>query len=56
MSKIKVPYHKSIIDIEIDDKNLVGVLRSKADTYKVHMSQEEIVERALDNPIGSKSL
>lgn len=56
MSKIKVPYHKSMIDIEINDKNLVGVLRSKADTYKVDMSQEEIVERALDNPIGSKSL
>ena len=56
MSKIKVPYHKSMIDIEINDKNLVGVLRSKADTYKVDMSQGEIVERALDNPIGSKSL
>ncbi|MCI5635381.1 MAG: nickel-dependent lactate racemase [Sarcina ventriculi] len=56
MSKIKVPYHKSMIDIEINDKNLVGVLKSKADTYKVDMSQEEIVERALDNPIGSKSL
>ena len=56
MSKIKVPYHKSIIDIEIDDKNLVGVLKSKADSYRVEMSQEEIVEEALDNPIGSKSL
>ena len=56
MSKIKVPYHKSVIDIEIDDKNLLGILKSKADTYKVHMSQEEIVEKALDNPINSKSL
>lgn len=56
MGKIKVPYHKSIIDIEIDDKNLIGVLKSKADTYKVDMSQEEIVEKALDNPINSKYL
>ena len=56
MSKIKVPYHKSVIDIEIDDENLLGVLRSKADIYKTDLTQEEIVEEALDNPIGSKSL
>ncbi len=56
MAKIKIPYHKQKIEIEIDDKNLAGILESKAEEYKVSKTQEELVEEALDNPIGSKSL
>ena len=56
MVKIKIPYHKSLVDVNIEEKNFAGVLRSKADEYKVTMTQEEIVEKALDNPIGSKPL
>ena len=56
MTKIKMPYHKQIIEIDVADKNLVGVLESKADSYKTTLTQEQIVEKALDNPIGSKKL
>lgn len=56
MKKLQVPYHKGLIDIEIPEKNLIGVLESKADEFKVTETQKEIVERALDNPIGSKTL
>jgi nickel-dependent lactate racemase len=56
MAKIKIPYHRQSVEIEINDKNLVGVLESKADKYKVDLSQEELVGKALDNPIGSEKL
>jgi nickel-dependent lactate racemase len=56
VAKIKLPYSKKMIDIEIDDKNLAGVLESKAGEYKTDLTQEQIVEKALDNPIGSPKL
>ncbi|MGE5627462.1 MAG: nickel-dependent lactate racemase [Solirubrobacterales bacterium] len=56
MTKIKLPYHKQFIEIDINDKNLAGVLESKAGEYKTKGTQSEIVEKALDNPIGSESL
>lgn len=54
--KIKLPYHKTFLDVNVPDKNLLGVLSSKADEYKTTLSQEEIVKKALDNPIGSPKL
>lgn len=56
MAKIKIPYHKRMLEIEVDDKNLVGVLESKAEKFKTELTQTEIVEKALDNPIGSPKL
>lgn len=56
MAIIKLPYHKKTINAEVDDKNLVGILESKAATYKTNLSQEEIVEKSLDSPIHSKRL
>jgi lactate racemase len=53
MAKIKLPYHKQMLDIEIDDNNLAGVLESKAAHYKTKKTEEEIVEDALDNPFDS---
>lgn len=56
MTKIKIPYHKKMLEIEIADKNLLGILESKAEEFKPTISQEEIVEKALDNPIESERL
>lgn len=56
MANIRLPYNKKLIDIEIDDKNLSTVLESKAEDYKTNLTESEIVERALDNPIGSPKL
>lgn len=55
MRKIKLPYHKQLIEIEIDDKNLAGVLESKAGEYKTKENQSKIVEKALDNTIGDNA-
>jgi nickel-dependent lactate racemase len=56
MAKIKVPYNKQMLEIEIDDKNIAGILESKAEEYRSGRTQEELVEQALNNPIGSGSL
>lgn len=56
MTKIKVPYHKHMLEIQVEDKNLAGILESKAAEYSTTLSQQEIVENALDNPIGSEKL
>lgn len=56
MTKMNVPYYKGTIEIDIPEKNLIGTLESKADSYKRTKTQEEIVEEALDNPIESKRL
>lgn len=56
MAAFSVPYYKGEMDIEIPDENFQGILISKAADYKVNLSQEEIVEEALDNPIGSERL
>ncbi|MGV8980892.1 nickel-dependent lactate racemase [Clostridium sp.] len=56
MTKIKIPYSKRFLDIDLPDENLVAILESKAHAYKVENTQQEIVNKALDNPIGSKKL
>ncbi len=56
MTKLKIPYSKQFLEIEIPDKNLAAILESKAHAYKVESTQQEIVKKALDNPIGSAKL
>ena len=56
MKTFNVPYTKGFVDINIPDQNIVGVLESKAHSYKAELSQEALVEHALDNPIGSQRL
>jgi nickel-dependent lactate racemase len=56
MTKIKIPYSKRFLEIEILDKNLVAILESKAHAYNAEGTQEEIVNKALDSPIGSLKL
>ena len=54
--KTTIPYHKTHLPIEIPDENFVGSLVSASENFKPAGTEQEIVERALDNPIGSKSL
>lgn len=56
MKRIKVPYSKGFVDVQIPEQNLQAVLESKAHHYKAELSQQELVERALDHPIGSPKL
>ena len=54
--KIVLPYNKTEVTIEVDDRNFAGSLESKAETYRPNKSQEELVEASLDNSIGSPRL
>lgn len=56
MAVIKIPYSKNGLDINVPDENLVKILESKAHEYRTTLTQEEIVEKALDNTIGSKGV
>ena len=56
MKTFHLPYSKSTVDIQIPEAQIAGVLESRAHSYKPELSQEELVESALDHPIGSKSL
>ena len=56
MTKVKIPYSKRFLEVEIPDRNLLAILESKAHAFKVENTQQEIVNEALDNPIGSVKL
>ena len=56
MFEMNVPYDKGQMKITLEDKNLAGVLEGKQSNYTTTLSEREIVEQSLDNPIGSKSL
>lgn len=42
--------------LDVSDKNLVGILRSRTEEYSPDLSQEDIVKRALAAPVASDRL
>lgn len=56
MALIKLPYGKKFQEAEIDDNKIQGILLSKLEEYKAPKTEDELVNIALDNPIGSKKL
>lgn len=54
--KMQLPYDKKRISVDIDDRNFVGSLVSKAESYRPGKSPEELVEASLEHPIGSPKL
>ena len=54
--KLRIPYNKIQMNIEIPDANFQGVLESHPADCVMEGTEQEIVERALDNAIGSPSL
>ena len=56
MKTIKLPYYKETVDLHVDEANLKAVITAKMHEYKAAKGEAELVEDALDNPIGSKTL
>jgi nickel-dependent lactate racemase len=54
--KIKIPYGKSFMEAELEDSRVSSVLLSGIHNYTPTLSQQELVWRALQNPIASKRL
>ena len=54
--KLLLPYDRTHIPIEIDDRNFAGLLESKVESYLPEKSPAELVEASLDHPVGSPGL
>jgi nickel-dependent lactate racemase len=56
MAFIKFPYGKDFLEAELPQERLRAVLVSKLHGYKAEHSGEELVRKAMENPIGSPRL
>lgn len=56
MSIYKIPYFKEHLTLELPEERVSGVLLSKTEDYNPGLSQEELVRKALANPVSSKKL
>lgn len=56
MAEIRIPYGRTVWNIEIPDNNLIAVLESRVNDFKPQESQQDIVYEALNNPIQSPPL
>ena len=54
--KMLLPYDKKRISVDIGDRNFVGSLVSKVESYRPGKSPEELVKDSLEHPIGSPKL
>jgi nickel-dependent lactate racemase len=51
-----LPFNKKQIPIDIPEQNFAGSLVSKVESYQPNLSQHDLVEASLDQPIGSPKL
>jgi len=51
-----LPYGKKTLSLEVEDVHLAGVLVPELHLYKTAASEKEIIQNALENPIGSSRL
>ena len=54
--QVTFPYGKTEISCEIPEERFAGVLRSGLEVYRPEGSEEEIVKKALSEPIGTRPL
>lgn len=54
--KIRIPYNNTHMEAVIDDKRVSGMLTPAIHKYAPSLSQEALVQQALENPISSKRL
>lgn len=53
---IELPYYRTSLPVHVEEKNLEAVIYARTDEYNPGQSQEEIVRKALQMPIGSPRL
>ena len=54
--QISIPYGRTHLHTDIPDERINAVLTSRLEDYVPTMGEQELVEEALRNPIGSKTL
>lgn len=56
MFNIDVPYDRKKLRVSLPEKSVAGVLEGHQSEFKAEGTQEQLVERALDNPYSSSTL
>jgi len=56
MTEVFFPYGKEKLSYQFDSQELLGVLQSEIHAYEPECGEEELVLRALENPVGSAKL
>ncbi len=56
MKEVLFPYGKEKISYKFEEEQLLGVLTSSIEEYDPEMSESELVEEALKNPVGASRL
>ncbi|MBO5364797.1 MAG: nickel-dependent lactate racemase [Clostridia bacterium] len=56
MEEVIFPYGKTKVQYSFRDEELLGVLTSSIEEYKSETGEEELIEQALRNPVGSLPL
>lgn len=56
MKEFMLPYGKETLKAEIEESHLAGVLLSELHSYKAPKSGSELVQEALEHPIGTPRL
>ena len=54
--KIKLPYGKTVLEGDIPEQRLSGIIKSRLDEYLPELSEWDTVAESIKNPIGSPSL
>lgn len=56
MKQISIPYDVSHVELQVSEENLAGILAARTEEYQPGMTEEELVRRALEQPIGTQRL
>ncbi|MCI2001254.1 MAG: nickel-dependent lactate racemase [Clostridia bacterium] len=56
MKTFKIPYYKGTVDVHVAEENVKAVVTAKMHEYKAAKGETELIEEALANPIGTKTL
>ena len=56
MFEMDVPYDRRRLRVRLPERNVAGVLVGRQGNYEPDAEQEELIERALDDPYGTPRL
>lgn len=56
MATVKFPYGKECIACDLPDETLLGILQPQIHHYDPGATQQQLVERAMENPFGTQKL
>ncbi len=56
MKTIALPYHKSFLEVHVEEERLKAVICAQTECYRPEKGEAELVRDALDHPIGTRKL